>query len=100
MIESDADLPPAVDLTGNLIMIEKLVLGEIWTGDLPIFNPDALTSVSSRQVGFDLWPGITNVSYEIVVFWLLLLLFVVVVEVVVVYVAVVVVLAGLRCKWM
>ena len=23
-----------VDLTGNLIMIEKLVLGEIWTGDL------------------------------------------------------------------
>ena len=32
-----------VDLTGNLIMIEKLVLGEIWTGDLPIFNPDALT---------------------------------------------------------
>ena len=28
-----------VDLTSNLIMIEKLVLGEIWTGDLPIFNP-------------------------------------------------------------
>ena len=26
-----------VDLTGNLIMIEKLVLGEIWTGDLPIW---------------------------------------------------------------
>ena len=25
-------------------MIEKLVLGEIWTGDLPIFNPDVLTS--------------------------------------------------------
>ena len=38
-----------VDLTGNLIMIEKLVLGEIWTWDLPIFNPDALTSVPSRQ---------------------------------------------------
>ena len=38
-----------VDLTGNSIMIEKLVLGEIWTGDLPIFNPDALTSVPSRQ---------------------------------------------------
>ena len=38
-----------VDLTGNLIMIEKLVLGEIWTGDLLIFNPDALTSVPSRQ---------------------------------------------------
>ena len=29
-----------VDLTGNLIMIKKLVLGEIWTGDLLIFNPD------------------------------------------------------------
>ena len=38
-----------VDLTGNLIMIEKLVLGEIWTGDLQIFNPDALTSVPSWQ---------------------------------------------------
>ena len=38
-----------VDLTGNLIMIEKLVLGGIWTGDLPIFNPDALTSAPSRQ---------------------------------------------------
>ena len=38
-----------VDLTGNLILIEKLVLGEIWTGDLPIFNPDALTSAPSRQ---------------------------------------------------
>ena len=38
-----------VDLTGNLIMIEKLVLGEIWTGDLPIFNPDSLTSSLSRQ---------------------------------------------------
>ena len=34
-----------VDLTGNMITIEKLVLEhEIWTGDLPIFNPDALTS--------------------------------------------------------
>ena len=38
-----------VDLTGDLIMIEKLVLGEIWTGDLPISNPDALTSAPSRQ---------------------------------------------------
>ena len=38
-----------VDLTGNLIMIEMLVLGEIWTGDLPIFNPDALTSAPSWQ---------------------------------------------------
>ena len=38
-----------VDLTGNLILIEKLVLGEIWTGGLPIFNPDALTSAPSRQ---------------------------------------------------
>ena len=39
-----------VDLNGNLIMIEKLVLGEIWTRDLPIFNPDALTSVPSWHV--------------------------------------------------
>ena len=38
-----------VDLTGNFVMIEKLVLGEIYTGDLPIFNPDALTSAPSRQ---------------------------------------------------
>jgi len=30
-------------------MIEKLVLGEIWTGDLPIFNLDALTSAPSWQ---------------------------------------------------
>ena len=36
-----------VDLTGNLIMIEKLVLGGIWTGGLPIFNPDALTAAPS-----------------------------------------------------
>ena len=28
-----------VDLTGNLIMIEKLVSGGTWTGDLPIFSP-------------------------------------------------------------
>ena len=34
-----------VDLTGNLIMIEKLVLGGTWTGDLPIFNPDALETM-------------------------------------------------------
>ena len=38
-----------VDLTGNLVMIEKLVLSEILTGDLLIFNPDALTSAPSRQ---------------------------------------------------
>ena len=38
-----------VDLTGNLIMIEKLVLGETWTRDLPIFSPDALPSAPSRQ---------------------------------------------------
>ena len=31
-------------------MIEKLVLGEIWTGDLPIFNPDVLTSAPSWGV--------------------------------------------------
>ena len=28
----------SVDSTGNLIMIEKLVSGGTWTGDLPIFN--------------------------------------------------------------
>ena len=39
-----------VDLTGNLVMIEKLVLGEIWTWDLPIFNPDALTSALSNKL--------------------------------------------------
>ena len=48
-----------VDLTdGNLIMIEKLVLGEIWTGDLQIFNPDVLTSAPSRQAsGWELMPA-------------------------------------------
>ena len=46
-----------VDLTGNLIMIEKLVLGEIWTGDLPIFNPDALTSAPSWQASKSLVAG-------------------------------------------
>ena len=34
--------------TGNLIMIEKLVLGGTWTGDLPIFRPDALTSAAIK----------------------------------------------------
>ena len=38
-----------VDLTGNLIMIKKLVLGGIWTGDLLIFNPYVITSAPSRQ---------------------------------------------------
>ena len=38
-----------VDLTGNLIMIEKLALGGIWTGGLPIFNPDTLTFAPSRH---------------------------------------------------
>ena len=42
-----------VDLTGNLVMIEKLVLGEIWTGDLPTFNPDALTSAPSWQAKYN-----------------------------------------------
>ena len=28
-----------VDLTGNLIVIEKLVSGGTWTGDLSIFSP-------------------------------------------------------------
>ena len=54
-----------VDLTGNLIMIEKLVLGEIWTGDLPILNLDALTSAPSRQAIYTslLW----NLIFKIVV---------------------------------
>ena len=39
----------SVDLTGNLVMIEKLVLGGIWTEDLPKFNPNAITSAPSRQ---------------------------------------------------
>ena len=38
-----------VDSTSYLIMTEKLVLGEIWTGDLPMFNSDALISAPSRQ---------------------------------------------------
>ena len=58
-----------VDLTGNLIMTEKLVLGEIWTGDLPIFNPDALTSAPSwhLKVNSDFWrkPGIRKLHFLI-----------------------------------
>ena len=38
-----------VDLTGNLVMIEKLVLGEIWTGDLPIFVNANRFSESNRK---------------------------------------------------
>ena len=38
-----------VELTGNLIMIEKLVLGGTWTGDLPVFSLDMLTSVPSSS---------------------------------------------------
>ena len=38
-----------VDLTGNFIMIEKLVLGGTWTKDRLIFSSDALTSSPSRQ---------------------------------------------------
>ena len=40
-----------VDLTGNLIMIEKLVLGEteIWTGDLPISNPNIFSTHCSGR---------------------------------------------------
>ena len=37
-----------VDVTGNM-MIEKLVLGGTWTGDLTIFSPNALTYAPSRQ---------------------------------------------------
>ena len=43
-----------IDSTGNLIMIEKLVFGETWSGDLPIFSPDALTSAPSRYIRHDL----------------------------------------------
>ena len=42
-----------VDLTGNLIMIEKLVFGGIWTGDIPILNPDALTSAPCKTSHID-----------------------------------------------
>ena len=38
-----------VDLTGNVNMIEKLVLGGTGTGDLPILSPDALTSAPSSH---------------------------------------------------
>ena len=36
-------------MTCNFIMIKKLVLGRTWTGDLPIFSPDALTFAPLRQ---------------------------------------------------
>ena len=52
-----------VDLTGNLIKIEKLVLGEIWTGDLTIFNPDTLTSASSRQAYTFRWAQFQYILY-------------------------------------
>ena len=42
----------SVDLTGNLIMIDKLVLGKTWTGDLPIFNPNALYAPSEEMLEF------------------------------------------------
>ena len=42
-------LNPPVDLTGNVNMIEKLVLGETGTVDLPILSPDALTFASSSH---------------------------------------------------
>ena len=38
----------SLDLIVNLIMIEKLVLGGTWTGDLRIFSPDVLTSKISK----------------------------------------------------
>ena len=40
-VDSDAALLP-VDLTGNVNMIEKLVLGGAGTGDLPILSPTRL----------------------------------------------------------
>ena len=30
-----------IDSTSNLMMIENLVLGETWTGDLPILSPES-----------------------------------------------------------
>ena len=39
-----------VDLTGNLIMIEKLVLDGILTGGSPDLQSDALTSAPSRLI--------------------------------------------------
>ena len=38
-----------VDLTGNVNMIEKLVLGGTGTGDLQKPQPDALTSAPSSH---------------------------------------------------
>ena len=38
-VDSDAALLPPVDLTGNVNMIEKLVLGGTGIGDLPILSP-------------------------------------------------------------
>ena len=54
-VESDAALLPS-----NLITIEKLVLGGTWTGDLPIFSPDVLTSAPSRQARS--WNADTNLA--------------------------------------
>ena len=43
-------------------MVEKLVLGEIWTGEyLPIFNHNALTSAPSRQ---DDWSWVQTASQQ------------------------------------
>ena len=38
-----------VDSTGNMNMIEKLVLDRTGTGDLLILSPDALTSAPSSH---------------------------------------------------
>ena len=54
-----------VDLTGNLIMIEKLVLGVIWTWDLPIVNPDALTSALTSAPS---WQVVFSTD-SIIYFW-------------------------------
>ena len=35
-------------------MIEKLVPSEIWTGDLPIFNPDALINLCAITTSYEI----------------------------------------------
>ena len=54
----------AVDLTGNLIMIEKLVLGEILTGDLSIFSPTR-QPLRHQEVPFVYAPTILYIHYSL-----------------------------------
>ena len=72
-VESDnlMQLHSPVDLTGNLIMFEKLVLGGTWTGNLLIFSSDALPliyrqhhhlfeNVHFSHTRVDVSPGLTT----------------------------------------